>query len=158
MTFKLATVTDSISKISVTGLTIKDIDEIPARVYGRNCPVMYPEPMDFITSFEADKMTFGRLTTVKWNMRYNLTYTLMYAPIGCGRGLELYAPTIAMACLVIDKLMESLPLAGPALVVPVSISAPGPLYDPTGPNLPPGEIAEIFYGTRLTIQVQELNG
>jgi hypothetical protein len=158
MTFKLATVTNSIAAISVTGLTIKDIDEIPVRVYDRNCPILYPEPLDFITNFEAEKMTFGRALTVKWRMRYNLTYTLMYAPIGSGRGLELYAQTIAMACLFFDKLMESHPLTGCELVVPISISAPGPMFDPTGTNLPQGEVVQLFYGTRLTIQVQELNG
>jgi hypothetical protein len=155
MTLLLATVTDSISKISVSGLSIKDIDEIPARVYGRNCPIMYPEPLDFITGWEAQKMTFGRLTTVKWMMRYNLTYTLLYAPVGSGRGLELYAPTIALACLFFDKLMESVPLAGAELVVPAAFGVPGILYDVTGPG---AQDAEAFYGVRLTVQVQEQNG
>ena len=155
MTLLLATVTNSIAALSVTGLTIKDIDEIPARVYGRNCPILYPEPLEFITGWEAEKKTFGRLTTVKWMMRYNLTYTLLYAPIGSGRGMELYAPTIAKACLFFDVLMESHPITGAELVVPVGISSPGIMYDVTGPA---AQDAEAFYGVRLTIQVQEQNG
>ncbi|MFA6204343.1 MAG: hypothetical protein WC710_14290 [Gallionella sp.] len=155
MTFKLATVTNSIAALSVTGLTIKDVDEIPARVYGRECPILYPEPLEFVTAFEAEKMTFSRGVTVKWRMRYNLTYTLMYAAIGSGRGLEKFAETIAMACLFFDVLMESHPITGAALVVPVSIGVPGIMYDVTGPGAPN---AETFYGTRLTIQVQENNG
>ena len=155
MTLLLATVTNSIAALSVSGLTIKDIDEIPVRVYGRDCPILYPEPLDFITGWEVEKMTFGRTTTVKWMMRYNLTYTLLYAPVGSGRGFELFAPTIAKACLFYDKLMESHPLTGAELVVPVSIGVPGIMYDVTGPGA--GD-AEAFYGVRLTIQVQEHNG
>jgi hypothetical protein len=155
MTLLLATVTNSIAAISVTGLTIKDIDEIPARVYGRDCPILYPEPLDFITGWEAEKMTFGRGLTVKWMMRYNLTYTLLYAPIGSGRGLELFAPTIAQACLFFDKLMESHPLTGAELVTPAAIGVPGVMYDPTGPG---AANAEAFYGVRLTLRVQEHNG
>lgn len=155
MTLLLATVTNSIAALNVTGLTIKDIDEIPARVLGRECPILYPEPLDFITGWEAQKMTFGRLTTVKWMMRYNLTYTLLYAPVGSGRGLELYAPTIAMACSFFDKLMESHPITGAELVVPAGIGVPGPIFDPTGPGT---QGAEAFYGVRLTLRVEEQNG
>jgi hypothetical protein len=155
MTLLLATVTDSISKISVTGLTIKDIDEIPVRVYGRNCPIMYPEPLDLITGWEVQKMTFGRTTTVKWMMRYSLTYTLLYAPVGSGRGFELFAPTIALACLFFDKLMESHPVTGAELVVPTGFGVPGIMYDVSGPGL---RDAEAFYGVRLIVQVQEHNG
>lgn len=155
MTLLLSTVTNSIAALSVTGLTIKDIDEIPARVYGRNCPIMYPEPLEFMGGWESQKMTFGRGATVKWMMRYNITYTLLYAAIGSGRGLELFAPTIALASAFFDKLMESVPLTGAELVVPVGWASPGPMYDPSGPT---STDAELFYGVRLTLQVQEQNG
>jgi len=155
MSFLLATVTNSIAAMSVAGLTIKDIDEIPVRVYGRNCPILYPEPLDFTPSFEAIKMTFGRGATVKWNMHYDLVYTLLYAPVGSGRGMELYAPTIAMGCLIFDELMEALPITGAELVIPGGWSIPGPLYDPTGPG---ATDAEAFYGMKLTFRVTEHNG
>jgi len=155
MTLLLATVTNSIAALSVTGLTIKDIDEIPARVYGRNCPILYPEPLDFMTNFTAEKMTFRRGLTVKWMMNYDLTYTMLYAPIGSGRGLELFAPTIAKACLFFDVLMESHPVTGAELVTPQGWGVPGPMMDPTGGGVAD---AELFYGVRLTIHVAEHNG
>ena len=155
MTLLLATVTDSISKLSVSGLTIKDIDEIPVRVYGRNCPILYLEPLDLMATLTVTKMTFGRGLTVKWMMHYDLNYTMLYAPIGSGRGLELLAPTIAKACLFFDVLMESHPITGAELVTPGGWSIPGPLMDPSGNSV---SDAELFYGVKLTIHVAEQNG
>jgi hypothetical protein len=155
MTFAIATITNSIAAVSITGVTIKDIDEIPARVYGRNCPILYPEPLNFITNFEAIKNTFGRGLTVKWHMHYDLNYTLLYAPVGSGRGLELFAPTIAMACLIFDEIMEAHPLTGAELVVPGAIGVPGLMFDPTGGT---AQDAEAFYGVQLTFRITEHNG
>jgi hypothetical protein len=155
MASQLLTITNSIAALTVSGLSIKDLDEIPVRVFGRDAPILYPEPLDFVTNLDVQKTTFGRGLYVKWNLHYTLAYTLLYAPVGSGRGFELFSPTVDMAMLIHHTIMESHPITGAELVVPAGIGVPGILYDVSGPD---ATNAEAFYGVRLQFGITEHNG
>src|SRR3972149_7264806 len=87
MTLAISTICDSTSSLSVSGLTIKDLNEIPEAVTGRDCPVIYPKPDGFVTNFEMVRDSFGGGPTAKMTVTYDLTYRLLGAPIGAGGGL-----------------------------------------------------------------------
>lgn len=149
MALAVLTVTDSISKLTVTGVTLKDIDEIPTVVDGRMCPIIYPEPVDFVTNFDAQKATLGEGAGSQWDVNYDLKYTLCFSAIGSGRGMELFSGTISTAFAFMDAIMVCNPQAGAVLIRPGGIGTPGPVSDPSGNQ---------FFGVSLTVHVLEFVG
>lgn len=147
MTLAIATLCNSIAGISVTGLTVKDIDEIKEEFLPRDCPVLYPEPVDFVTNLTADRAAFGVGSGSRWNVEYDLKYTLLYAPIGSGRGMEMISPTVTLAFAIVDAILALSTLSGAVLVTFGGLSMPGPMGDPAGTG---------FFGVQITLHVLDL--
>lgn len=145
MALALSTITNSIAALSVSGLTIKDIDEIP-EAWTLSGHVLYPEPVDLVTNFVAENASFGVGAGSSWNVEYDLTYTLLYEKLGSGNGLQFFSPAVLMGFAVMDAIMAASPLAGAVTVKPTSMSTPGPVSDPSG---------NMFYGMRITLHVLE---
>lgn len=85
ITSTIATVTDSISNLSISGVTIKDIDQIPdiARML---TPLLIPQPNNFITDLQVSFETFGSNGGAKINTAYTLNYVFLYCEVGSGLG------------------------------------------------------------------------
>jgi hypothetical protein len=145
MALALTTITSSIASLSVSGLTILALTAIPEAVE-RDVPVMYPEPVDFVTDFVAELAAFNRGSTPRWNVTYNLNYTLLYAKVGSGRGMELFSPTMALAFLAVDAILAITTLSGAVTLNFNGMSTPGPLTDPAGNS---------FFGVQMKFQVTE---
>ena len=111
MSLAIATVTDSISKLSVTGLTIKDIDEIPQNVMDRDCPMLVPNPDNFILAFNAKD---DSLDKTRWTVTYTLNYLLLYAIVGSGRTttMEKFSGMVSKAFAFIDAIAAASTLTG----------------------------------------------
>ena len=121
MTLALATVTNSIAALTVTGLTIKDIDEIPPDC-ARLCPVMFPEPLNFITNFTSTRDTFGPAAIANKTAEYDMNYTFLYVPLSTGRtGLDTYDEMMAMVSLIQDEILENDDLAGVTDISPQGV-------------------------------------
>ena len=86
MALEIATVTNSIAALDVLGVTLKDVDEIPTAAKGLG-PIIIPGG-NFITDFVVERMSFGGGSTAKMNVSYTLTYRLLFAPVGAGRGFK----------------------------------------------------------------------
>lgn len=110
MAIALSTIADSISKLSVSGLTIKDIDNIPQAIIQRDCPMLIPDVDNYI-GFNIESDTLDRS---KWTVTYRLNYLLMYAVVGAGRTniLDQYAGMIAKATAIVDKVISLSSLTG----------------------------------------------
>jgi hypothetical protein len=110
MAIALSTIADSISKISVTGLTIKDINDIPTMISQRDCPILIPDVDNFV-GFNIESDTLDRS---KWTVRYRLSYILLYAQVGAGRTniLEQFSGMIAKATAIVDAVIGSTSLSG----------------------------------------------
>ena len=67
---KIATVATSIAALSVSGVTLKDTDEIPEEVFSRHCPVLFPDPDDFITNLRIEPQSLGVGTIRKIDVFY----------------------------------------------------------------------------------------
>jgi len=83
------TVATSIAGLSISGVTIKNIDQIPesARLL---TPLIVPVPNGFITSVKPEMMSYGSNGSPKIDCTYSLNYAFLYAEIGSG--INAFAP------------------------------------------------------------------
>jgi len=145
MALALTTLTDSISGLTVSGLTILDIDQIPEAAE-RDVPCLYPEGIDFITNMVTERAAFGTGSTGKWNVEYDLNYTLLYAPAGSGRGMEQFSGMMAKAFAVVDAILAIATITGAVTLTFNGISVGPIVSDPAGNQ---------FWGARLTFHALE---
>ena len=130
MALALATVTNSIAALSVTGLTIKDLDEIPAKADPRQATLLALPA--FVTAFEMVRDSFGGGSEAKMSASYTLNYRLLYAPAGQGRAgtLENYDNMVALVTAFLDAAMAIDELTGAVDIVPAGITNMGLVNDP----------------------------
>ena len=92
MTLQADTIATSIAGLSVSGVTIKDLDGISEQVHARACPLLYPKPDGFMSNLRVERDSFGPASNARKTVRYTLSYVYLHAPIGEGRGLfDVYA-------------------------------------------------------------------
>lgn len=92
MSLQISTVADSISKLSITGLSVYDIDNMPADA-GRNLPCVLPAP-NFITGFIPEVVSIDRQEI---DFTYTLNYRLLGDLVGVGRGIHEMYPILVDA-------------------------------------------------------------
>ena len=145
MSLAITTITNSIAALSVTGLTIKDIDEIPQGVMNRDCPILVPNPDNFITSFNARA---DSLDKTRWTVTYTLSYLLLYAVVGVGRTttMEQFSGMVSKAFAFIDAVATASILTGSVDWSPGSVDS----FDivTIGQN--------SFHSCRVTLEITEL--
>jgi len=114
MTLAIATISNAITGLTVTGLTIKDIDEIPQAIMNRDCPVLVPDPDNYVSRFLVEPDSFGAGSGRKWTANYTLNYLLLYAAVGSGRTtvLEKYSGMVSSAFAFFDALLALTSLTG----------------------------------------------
>jgi len=114
MALAITTISNAITGLSVTGLTILDVDEIPQAVMNRDCPVLIPNPDMYVTRLLIAPDSFGVGTSRKWTASYTLNYLLLYAAVGTGRTtvLEKYSGMVSMGFAFFDALLASNSLTG----------------------------------------------
>ena len=147
MALALVTVADSIAGLTVTGVSIKDVDQIPPAADLLRTPVLFPEPLNFVTDFQMVRDSFGPGSTAKMTVTYTLNYTFCYCPIGQGRtGLDVYDDMTGKVAAIWDAVLAIGALTGCVDLVPAGVSEFGPVPDPSG---------NMYLGCRLAFQVTE---
>ena len=146
ITIGFKTVADSISKLKVTGIKFLDIDKIPDA--GQMlCPVLFPQPDNFVTGMEVERMTVGGGGTALMDMRYTLNYVFLQAELGSGiRAFEAYAGMIANIASIIKVILENDDISGAVDLQVNTIGELGAVTDPAGNE---------FWGTLLSFSVLE---
>ena len=149
MALQIGTVADSISKLTVTGVTLKDIDKIITEGNKRNIPVIIPRPDGFMSSFIYERKSFGSGDAAAVNITYTLTYRLLHSKIGTGRSkvIAKYSDMVAKVGLFLDAIIENDTITGAVNIQAASISEFGPVSDPAG--------SAIFLGCDIGISVME---
>jgi hypothetical protein len=146
MALETITICRSIADLVVDGVTIKNIDEIPADCT-RLIPVLYPEPLNFVSDFTMERDSFGGGSTAKMRVEYTLTYTFCLAPIASGRtGLEYYSELVDKVADILHAFLSIDVLEGVEDIVPLTPVEFGPVFDPSG---------NIFIGCKFPIRVME---
>ena len=147
MALAFTTITNSIAALDVLGVTIKDIDEIPEAVRGRDCPILYPEPLGFISNFVYTRDSQGGGSTALANVTYNLTYTFCYTPVGSGRGLlDVSDDIVAKVGLILDAFIIADAATGVVDLTPQDAINLGPVVDPAG---------YTFLGCQFVLNIME---
>lgn len=147
MALAFTTITNSIAAIDVLGVTIRDIDEIPEAVTPTMCPVLYPEPVGFISNFEYTRQSQGGGAVALADVTYNLTYTFLYAPVGSGRGLfDVYDDMVAKVGLILDAFIIADAATGAVDLTPDTPLNLGPVSDPAG---------NVFHGCQFVLNITE---
>ena len=144
MALGIATIANAIAALSVTGLTIKDVDEIPAEADPRLSTLI---PLhEYMTDFEVELDSFGGGSTAKMTVWYTLGYRLLFKPLGAGREFEYQANMIAMVAAFLDAVLAIETISGCEGIIPISITNMGNVVDP----------AENWYvGCDIHLRVQE---
>lgn len=146
MALQIAAVANSIAALSVSGVTIKDVDEIPAKVDPRASIIM-PLP-NFATDWTHEVDSLGTGNSRMQTMWYTLNYRLCYKRVGAGRvsTIEHYAGMVAKAALFFDAVMAIDTFTGGVEMLPAGITNMGLVNDDSD---------NIFIGCDLAVRVQE---
>lgn len=98
----------AIAGLSITGLTICELSEIPDAPDPRKC-YLIPSPAEpaFLTNPVIDRRTFGSMGNAAQDMTYTLNYKLLYKPVGTGRGIREVIPgAFAMAITIVETIQQ----------------------------------------------------
>ena len=148
MTLSTSSITAGIAAINISGLSIKDITAIPEQVQPRDCPILFPHPVQFIqggAGGEEGLETFGTPTSRFWLFNRTYRYLFLYAPVGSTRGMvDIYSGYVSK----IDSIMESITELDvtDVDVRNISVSELGVIEDPAGSK---------FYGCTIDIMFRE---
>jgi hypothetical protein len=149
MGLAIVTIADSIAALSISGVTIKDLDEIPEKVESRDCPILYPEPDGFISGFGMDVQSFGPGSVAAIDVTYNLRYTFLHSSLGTGRGLfDVYSDMVAKVVLILNAVLTNDAITGLQDFRVAEITNFGPVTDPAA--------SMTFHGTQFVFRVMEL--
>lgn len=143
MTVSFITVFNTFSNLSVSGLTIFDIDEIPVAVDNRK-PALIPHP-DMVEGVTITRDSFGA-ASAKMTMSYVLKMRLCYAKAGAGRGLQYLSGVVQMIGLIIDATVAIGTFTGATTFDWNNLDYLGVVDDPSG---------NAFYGADISFAVTE---
>lgn len=137
---QITALTDLISQLEISGVRVRDMDQIPAAVNARDCPILIPEPLAFISNLIVTRDTSGLAAIADKTINYTLNYTFLFAPVGEDRtlGLENYPKMVKKAFAILDVFILADAIAsGTAYdqvvdITPVGITEFGPVVDPSG--------------------------
>ena len=126
-TINFTTVTDSIAGLTITGVTVKDSDQIPQAI-GSGFAVLCPRPDNFITglSIRRDELSGQNLT-----VRYTLNYQYFHVKIGASL-FSAYADMLAKLALIIKAFSNDATLSGALDNGYPTIGRVGPIQDAAG--------------------------
>lgn len=147
MALSADTVATSIAGLTIPGVTVRDLDEIPEKVAGRDCPLLYPKPDGFFGNLCVERDSFGPPGEARKTARYTLTYAYLHAPIGEGRGLfDVYKGAVQNVLAILDAVIAADDLNGAVDFNPAAVLRFGVQVDPSG---------QPFHGTMLQFEVTE---
>ncbi len=148
VTSTISTVADSIAALSVSGVTIKDIDQIPdtARML---CPLIIPQPANFVSDLSITFESFGSNGGAKINTNYTLNYVFLLCEVGSGMGaFAAFSGLISKLSALLVEINSNDSITGAVDVKINSISNIGVITDPAGVE---------FWGLEFSLRVLEFS-
>ena len=140
MGLEAAAVAAAIAALSVSGVkTIRDLDEVKTALAGRDCPLVYPEPEEFMTIEDAKQITLG--PGALWMYTYTLKYRFLQAPVGKERDLSQTLPSKVDNYLnFIHAVAANATALGAKYVAPAGTPNWGVWEDPSGQQFQAADI------------------
>jgi hypothetical protein len=145
ITSSIATVADSIAGLTISGVTIKDIDQIPdsARMLA---PLLIPTPDNFVTDLGYTFESFGFNGTPKINTNYTLNYVFLFCEVGGMGAFSAFSGLIAKLSAILVAIMSNDTITGAVDVKINSVGNIGVIQDPAGVE---------FWGLEFSLRVLE---
>lgn len=147
MSLQTSAIIGGIADLSVTGVTICGLDDIPEAIAPGDLPVLFPEPLNTISNLVVTRDTMGA-SLAKWTVTYDLNFTFCHHPIGAGYGLFAeYGAMVDKATAILDALIEADLNADGAVELTVdNVLNFGPVLDPAGNQ---------YHGCQFVLHVTE---
>ena len=149
MALAATTVSAAIASLSVTGMkSIRDVDAVPEEVDTRNCPIMFPDPNNWLAAGSGapiDETTFGTAGTRYWVVHRSYNYVWLYKECGDGRKLSSH---YSAASTMLDALVTAL-VALDVSGVDVESVTHGPLGVVTD------AVGTQFWGSMISVACRE---
>lgn len=144
-TVDFTTVTSSISALSISGVTIQDVSEIPDSL-GLDNHILAPIPNEFLTNLEVTRDEFSGQKLV---LRYTLNYRYYHFPVEGGLGglFSAYSSLIDNAAAILLAFSSDVTLSGALDNESPIISNIGPVPDPSG---------KVYHGFDISLQITQL--
>lgn len=146
ITSTISTVADSISNLTISGVTIKDIDAIPdtARML---CPLLIPQPNNFVSDIAVSFETFGSNGSAKINTNYTLNYVFLFCETGSGiNAFAAFSGLMTKLSAILVAINSNDTITGAVDVRINSIGNIGVIVDPAGIE---------FWGLEFSLRVLE---
>jgi hypothetical protein len=140
-TFNVVTVANSIESLSISGVTVADVDEITSSI-GDGISILVPSPDNFITGLT---ITAAEVSAQNLDVNYDLNYTYYHCAIG-GDLLDVYSAMLAKIALIIKALSQNETLTGAMDNGFPTISHIGPVQDPSG---------NVYHGCDISIHIMQ---
>lgn len=147
ITVAFATVADSIAGLTYTGITAKDIDQIPDNAE-LLCPIFFPQPNDFVMDIQSTFQSFGSNGTAKIDLSYTLNYVYLHCKTGGIGAFEANAGLIANIAVIVKAILSNDAITGAVDIVPQTIQSIGVVEDPAGNQ---------FWGALFSFRVLEFS-
>lgn len=148
VTSTIATVADSIAGLTISGITIKDIDQIPDSA-SMLCPLLIPQPANFVTDLSISFETFGSNGTAKINSNYTLNYVFLYCEVGSGLGaFAAFSGLVTKLSAILVAINSNDAISGAVDVKINSIGNIGVITDPAGHE---------YWGLEFSLRVLEFS-
>jgi hypothetical protein len=152
-TIKFNSVLTAITGISISGVTIADVDAVSdsytVREAGGTTSVLYPLIGEGMVEFNAPVLaSFGTGNGARKDLSYTLHYRLLYLPVGTERGLkEVYSGMFDTVANIINAFLQTDALADYAIdIVPRIASRESVVSDNSGNK---------YYGANIDFDVRE---
>lgn len=147
VSLNLANVANAIAAISISGVTVKDKDEI----VGSWTPlpnVLYPRPDGWITNFRIEYVSIEQGANAKMNILYTLNYRFLGVQAG---DLSIfpaaYSALVDKLILIVNAIVAlDAPYSG-SVQLEISGVEIGPRTDPAGNN---------FFGADFAVNIMEM--
>jgi len=146
MALAVTSVATDIAGLSVTGLTIKDLDGFKDEILQRDCPILIPAPQYF-TDPKVVRQTFGSGSVAKTDVYYTLNYRMFYSELGTARGLsDIYQGLVGLTADLMDAIIANDYTDDAVDISIASVGAFGVVVDPAD---------NPFHGVDIGIRVWE---
>lgn len=144
MSVNIVNVAAAIHGLSITGLTIRDLDEIKELMPISDLPCLVPHPRDFVTAIGAAPV--AHKSNAKTDVTYSLRYRLYFKPVtGQVKFFGPYKTLVQMVELIINKVIDNDAFGG-AIDIRPKILAIGGVEDHAG---------NVYHGADLQFDVLE---
>jgi len=146
VSLKLANVADAIAAISISGVTVKDKDQIVGN-WEAVQNVLYPNPNGWITGFKIEYATVMQGTTAPMDIYYTLNYRFLSVQVGdISTFPASYSALVDKLILIINAIIATpAPYAG-NVEMTITDVAIGPRTDPAGNN---------YFGADFSVNIME---